>query len=737
MPSVFLRPLFVITVLVGSFLLFLIQPMFARMVMPRLGGSSSVWLVAMLFYQAVLLGGYLYAHALQRLALRRQMVVHLALFGVAGLTLPVATATWVPDAGAWPPALSLLALLVVSIGPVFLVVSAQAPLMQAWFARSDDPAAGAPYFLYAASNAGSLAALFAYPLLIEPAARLATQGWAWSAGFAGLLLLVALAGWAALRRPGVAIGAPRGAVTGRQRLRWTLLALVPSGLLLSTTAHLTTDIMAIPLLWVIPLAVYLLSFIIAFGPGGAGATRIAVGAAPVLLLLLGGSTFFTVSAAVVFYAASGVVLLFVVALALHGTLAAERPAAGNLTDYYLWISVGGALGGVVCALLAPLLFDWGYEHPLLLIAAALLLPARPVAAWAERLWTGRAGTAMRWVLPVAALAASLAGASWMGQQTDASLMAMIFIMLAALVSIGRAAWFAWALLMLMMTLGGWKHFDPAYAPVERTRSFFGIYTVSDSQSRRVRELQHGTTLHGVQSLDADTATRPTSYYAPGSGVGRVFAAAPVLFGPQARMAFVGLGSGTLACYAQAGQRWTAFEIDPAMVAIARDRRLFSYVERCTPDLRIIVGDARLMLAREPAASVDMLAVDAFSSDAIPLHLMTAEAFRVYARALSADGVLLIHISNRYLDLEPVVAAMARSEGWSARIRRFVPATADVPGQADSMSVWIALTRSPARMGQVIAATGDAPADWARLRERPGMQPWTDDFASILPALKPL
>ncbi|KAB7648505.1 fused MFS/spermidine synthase [Polymorphobacter fuscus] len=735
MPAAMLRPLFVATVLVGSFLLFLIQPMFARMVMPRLGGSSSVWNVAMLFYQAVLLGGYLYAHALQRLALRQQIALHLTLFLAAGLTLPVAAATWLPDPGTTPPALWLLALLAVSIGPVFLIVSAQAPLMQAWFAHSDDSSADAPFFLYAASNTGSLAALVAYPLLIEPGTRLAVQGWAWSAGFVVLFLLVALAGRAALQRPAALVAARGGAVTGRQRMRWTLLALVPSGLLLSTTSHLTTDIMAMPLLWVIPLAVYLLSFIIAFGGGGVRATRIAVGAAPPLLLLLGSLAFVTASAAVIFYTVSGVVLLFVVALALHGTLAAERPDVGNLTEYYLWISVGGALGGLFCALVAPLVFDWGYEHPLLLVAAALLLPARPVAAWADRLWTWRGGAAIRWLLPPLALAASLAGASWLGSQTDASLAAMVFIMALAVVSIGRPPWFAWAFLMLMMTLGGWKQLDPAAAPVDRTRSFFGIYTVRDSQARQVRELQHGTTLHGVQSLAAGKATRPTSYYAPGSGVGRVFSAAPRLFAAPARMAFVGLGSGTLACYARPGQRWTAFELDPAMVGIARDRHLFTYVERCAPGLRIVVGDARLMLAREAVGSVDMLAVDAFSSDAIPLHLMTTEAFRVYARVLAPDGVLLVHISNRYLDLEPVVAAIARAEGWTARVRRHQPGPVAAPGEADTRSIWIALTRSPARMEQVIAATGDAPADWQALRDSRGAQPWTDDFASILPAFK--
>ena len=417
-----LRPLFLIIVLVGSFLLFLIQPMFARMVIPRLGGSPSVWNVAMVFYQTVLLSGYLYADALQRLTLRRQITVHLTLFVLTGLTLPVAAATWLPDPGTVPPALWLLTLLAVSIGPVFLVISAQAPLMQAWFARSNDPAAGTPYFLYAASNVGSLAALLAYPLLVEPTTRLATQGWAWSAGFAVLLALVALAGRTALRHPAMSIEVYRGVVTNRQRLRWTLLAVIPSGLLLSTTTHLTSDVMAVPLLWVIPLAVYLLSFIIAFSSLGQRATRIAVKAAPPLLLLLGGSAFFAVEAAVVFNAAAGVMLLFAIALALHGTLAAEQPEVGNLTTYYLWISAGGALGGLFCALVAPLVFNWGYEHPLLLLAAALLLPRQTAAAWIDRLWTGKTEIAMRWLLPLATLAASLVGSSWMGRQTDVSLL---------------------------------------------------------------------------------------------------------------------------------------------------------------------------------------------------------------------------------------------------------------------------------------------------------------------------
>lgn len=718
-----LRPLFIAVVLTGSFLLFLIQPMFARMVLPRLGGSPSVWNVAMLFYQGALLGGYLYAHALQRLALRQQVILHMTLLAIAALFLPIAPAGWLPDPGDTAPALWLMALLAVSIGPVFFMVSSQAPLMQAWFAKSDDPAASAPTFLYAASNAGSLAALLAYPLLVEPTTRLATQGLGWSVGFVTLLVLVGLCGAAVLRRPAAAAMVVKPLpVTHAQRLRWTLLALVPSGLLLSTTTHLTTDLMAMPLLWVIPLAVYLLSFIIAFSPAGGKATMVAVVCCPALILFVG-TALFVDGAFAAFYAAAGVLLLFAVAVALHGTLAQEQPEAGALTEYYLWISVGGALGGLFCALIAPMLFNWGYEHPLLILAAALLVPATPLI---------KAGPRWQQILLVGLAPALSLFLSWRATTTPLALV-VIPIGFFALLSIGRRWLFAFHVLMLMLAMGGWAQLQ-SKGVVDRTRSFFGVYTVRDASNSRKRSLIHGTTLHGVQSHDPVTRLRPTTYYAPQSGVGQVFAAAPALFGPQARMGFVGLGTGTLACYARPGQHWTAFEIDPAVIAIARDRKLFSYLERCNPDLEMIVGDARLTLGKVPEASLDMLAVDAFSSDAIPLHLMTREAFDVYGRALAPDGVLLVHITNRFLDLEPVVAAIADQQGWTARVRRFRPPAKQPAGHFDTRSHWIILTRTPERMATVLAATTAGPEAWKPLLERPDMALWTDDFSSILPIL---
>lgn len=732
-----IRPLFIITVLTGSFLLFLIQPMFARMALPKLGGSPSVWNVAMLFYQAVLLGGYVYAHALQSFPLKTQIIVHAALFLAAIAFLPIATASWLPDPGSTQPTLWLLALLAVSIGPVFFVVSAQAPLMQAWFARSDDPDALHPFFLYAASNLGSLSALLAYPLLVETTTRLKLQGIGWAVGYLILMMLTVAAGVAASRRQAPPRSLNRPRITWRQRARWTVLAFVPSGLLLSTTTHLTTDVMAMPLLWVVPLAVYLASFILVFGKNGERDTRIAVGSAPALLLLLGATTFVTIGTAALYFAVIGVLLLFVVSVALHGTLVAEKPDAADLTEFYLWMSVGGALGGLFCAIIAPVIFDWGYEHPILLVAAALLIPASPLNAFTARLWAVGTNSAvvLRYAAPVIALALSLHAAIYVQSQTDIVGAALLALLIFSALAIGQPLHFAWAMLMLILALGGWRQITGKDGPIDRTRSFFGIYTVLDNQHLGLRQLLHGTTLHGVQSLVPALATRPSSYYAPKSGAGQIFSAAPALFGSNARLAFVGLGTGTLACYAQPGQHWTAFEIDPAMEAIARNPKLFSYIAKCKPDMPVVLGDARLMLEKTAPASFDILAIDAFSSDAIPLHLMTKEAFVIYQRALSPDGILLVHITNRFLALEPVVAAIASETGWAMTVRNYQPQNNQPRGSFDSESRWLALTRTPKRMAQILATMPDNGADWAPPAANSRQTVWSDDFASILPAIR--
>lgn len=734
-----LRPLFIATILLGSFLLFLIQPMFARATLPLLGGSPSVWNTAMLFYQVTLLLGYLYAHLVRNLPVGRQMLVHLSLFGLAALTLPVGIAPWLRDITNLPPVLWLLALMAASIGPVFFVTSSQAPLMQSWFGRSNHPDARNPYFLYAASNLGSFGALLAYPLLLEPATALPFQSQLWSVGFVILAGLVALCGLSVMRGGVVAADIIEPVpVTWAQRGRWTLLAFVASGLLLSTTTHLTTDIAAMPLLWVIPLGAYLMSFVLAFGDSGPRWTRLAQRLSPIALLLIGIWACLNVGpSTAVALAVAGIVLLFIISLALHGTLSMERPAVGALTDFYLWISAGGALGGVLCALIAPVIFDWPYEHPLLLIAAAALIPAPPLLRRYAGVWDNRT---VRLLVMIAAVVVGLV-AGWLISSVEsmhvaptmitAAFTAIMVVWLAAVLAIGRRGVFSVLFAALLLALGGIGQIRRSATDGARERSFFGVYTVYDQATVGRRLLLHGTTLHGSQSLTGANRLTPMSYYAPPSGVGVTMAAAPLMFGPNARIGFVGLGAGTLACYARPQQHWTAYEIDPVVVTIAN--RSFSYIKSCRPDLPVVIGDARLTLQQAPAAGFDLLAVDAFSSDSIPLHLVTREAFGIYQRALQKDGVLLIHISNNFLELEPMIAAIGAAEGWTVRIRLYEPPKRQPPGQLYMSSSWVALTRTPEAMAKLEALSPQG--SWKQPVTRPGLAPWTDDFASILPVIR--
>ena len=722
------RPLFLATILTGSFLLFLTQPMIARMALPRLGGAPAVWNSAMLVYQALLLAGYAYAHFLTRLAPRRQAGVHLALFALAAFWLPIGVGEEVLPQNA-SPALWAPWFLLASIGPLFFIVSAQAPLMQRWYAL--DPSRGDPYPLYAASNLGSFAGLLSYPLLVEPMMTLKQQSLLWTSGYAFLVLLVGLC---ALATPPAAVEAAPEEDAGpppsrSQVLGWIALAAVPSGLMLSTTTHLTTDIVAMPLLWVVPLGLYLLSFVVAFA-ARRGPADFLTTIAPYVLLIAGGFAFSGGSRSPFFTATLGLILLFTIAVALHTAMYRLRPAAGHLTRFYLAMSVGGVLGGLFCALIAPTVFDWAYEHPLLIVAAALLVPQTPLLPAAERM-----PPLVRIGLVVVALALSWAADThpfpWFGDM--AALLTSILISLIALLFLGNRPLFAACLAALMLSYGGWTTLEESAGP-GRTRSYFGVYTVGQRNDPPARILTHGTTLHGVQNLTPGSETEPTSYYARGSGIGHAMASAGVFHGENPRIGVVGLGTGTLSCYAMPGQDWRFYEIDPEMVRIAQDPSRFSFLSRCAPKAKIVVGDARLSLAREPAGQLDLLAVDAFSSDSVPMHLLTREALQVYRRSLSPDGLLLIHISNRYLDLEPVLAAAAKRDGWHGAVFEYFPTEAE---QARNMtgSVWVALApNADTLLALRVSSAGDAHL-WRPLIARPGFPGWTDNHASILPLLE--
>lgn len=714
--------LFALVIFTGSFLLFLVQPLVARQALPLLGGAPNVWNSAMVVFQTLLLGGYAYAHALSRLPLRRQALIHLALLAIAALTLPIALPDLPPAARGWE-ALWVPALFALAVGPAFVLVSAQASLMQRWFFAA--PGAGNPYPLYAASNLGSFAGLLTYPLWLEPTTSLSEQSRVWTLGYLVLIALVAivaLARWRAPAEQGAADAAPSEPVARPRVLLWLALAAVPSGLVLSTTTLLTTDIMAMPLLWVIPLGFYLLSFPVAFSATGDWA-RILGKVAPVLLLALGGLAMSGRANANPAVAIGTVGLLFVLSVALHARLYATRPEPGRLTFFYVVVAAGGAAGGMFTALLAPLLFDWVYEHAILLLAAALLLPQHRLLPFADRLWDSDARR--KWLAPaLVALAGVLAWRLSLTSLADGGteLLALVLaIVLIGLVLLEVRWAYVAVLALLMLGHGGVTTLELS-ARGDRSRSYFGVYTVEVDAGGELRRLAHGTTTHGQQWLDPARRREPTSYYGRSSGIGLALAGETA----DARIGVVGLGAGTLACYRKPGQEWTFFEIDPAVLRYSRDGT-FTFLADCAPAARIVIGDARLQLAAEPAGRFDLLAVDAFSSDAIPMHLMTQEAFATYGRALADEGLLLVHISNRYLDLAPVVAAQARAGGWHGRMRID---DRDI-GPGLTASLWIALSRNPERLARM---EGKATKAWSDLPP-PARRAWTDENASILPLIR--
>ena len=745
------RWLFTLTILVGSFLLFMVQPMVARMALPKLGGAPAVWNSAMLVYQALLLGGYAWAHWLGRYGQRTQVMLHGGLLVLALAASLAIVAQPVGLAGLSPPSdndvfFFVPVLLLASVGPLLFAISAQAPLMQRWF--SDSAPGANPYALYAASNLGSFGGLIAYPLVVEPNLNLFSQSWGWGALYVGLVLLVFACGFAAIRAVAaqgnsrvVTKAKPAAARPPMSRIwLWIALSAVPSGLMLSTTTHLTTDIMAMPLMWAIPLGLYLLSFSIAFAERRTLADFFTL-LAPPMLLLSGGITLMSQGNGGLAIAASSLVMLFTVAVSLHSRLYRLRPEPEQLTFFYLIMAVGGAIGGLFCALIAPLIFDWVYEHPLLVVAAALLLPLPPLLPWADwaklnAQWQRIASYALALIAVVIAWWLTMNWTGWFEQNEVIAIAALFVIGIAV---IGWRTAFVVVLIALMIGFGGRATISTSFEPGARTRSYFGVYTVRTNDVANTRTLAHGTTLHGTELLAPGQQLTPTSYYGPTSGVGLAFARASQLYGSDASLAVVGLGTGTLACYRRPGQQWQFFEIDPAMVHIARDSGNFSFMPRCAQGVPIHVGDARLVLGDADVVtpgSIDLLAVDAFSSDAIPLHLLTREAFGVYGSALAPDGIALVHISNRFVNLEPVLLAFEQQAGWYGMLRYDEPDETDID-LARTGSIWVAMTRDRRALDRLLSATETVPNGrgiWRPLDDAQTPRLWTDDYASVMPLL---
>ena len=710
--------LFAVTLGLGALLLFWVQPMFSKMVLPLLGGSPAVWNIAMVFFQAALLAGYLYAHLGHRyLQPKRQAMIHLLLMALAFAALPVAIA-----AGARPPsshqAAWLLGLMALSVGLPFFALAATAPMLQSWFAHTGHQDAVNPYILYAVSNFGSILALISYPLLLEPLLTLGQQNLAWALGFILLVLLIGACAWLLVGRYQSQGADHRAAVEfglsdqvgWRLRLHWLLLAFVPSSLLLGVTQHISTDVAPAPLLWVVPLILYLGTFVIVFARRPAIPHRMALFLQVPLVLILALLFYWQINSLRLVLPLHLTVFFFC-ALVCHGELAKRRPAPSRLTEFYLWMSLGGVLGGAFTALLAPVIFDTVLEYPLALVAACLLRP---------RLDKG-ALTRLK-VLPLAILVALLVLPRMAGYNPVSSPPIWLFPYLIpiALLAYGCRGW-PWlfgAAVAAMLLAGAYdKHSDE----IAIGRSFFGVSRIiaQGDGADKILVFKHGTTRHGLQYADPERRRTPLAYYHRKGPLGQIFEAMGTRF---REVGGVGLGLGTAACYRRPGQRWTFYEIDPLVVSFARDSGIFHYLSDCAPEARIVIGDGRLSLAGEAGPAFDLLIMDAFSSDAIPLHLVTREAMAVYFKRLAPGGLLLFHISNRHLDLRPVLADLAADTGIEAHVQYDAGDTSENRYR----SIWVAMARTKADLEPVLAG-----GRWRPLAAQPGRRVWTDDYGNLL------
>lgn len=750
--------LYSLALLVSAALLFLLEPMVGKFMLPSLGSTPEVWTTTVLFFQVVLLAGYGYAHVTSRLAPRRQALLQLGLLALAALVLPIG----VPDARPpddGNPVPWLLGVLAVTAGPPFLVLAANGPMLQRWLAGTRHRAGRDPYFLFAASNGGSLIGLLAYPLVVERVLTLDGQGELWAAAYGAAALLVlasAVVLWRAepagdpAASPGAAsagaaaphpaasphAGSPHpaasppgaaGVPAWRRRLMWLALAAVPSSLMLGTTTYLTRDLSPVPLLWVVPLALYLLTLVVAFAPG-ADAARLTVWGRRLLpgIAILVAYTL-AIGAQQPLFALVGLHLigLTVAGLLCHARLAADRPGAEHLTEYYLWVALGGALGGAFNALLAPAAFPGLVEYPLALVAACLLRPAPPkkrpdVLEFFLR--DERPTRYMDFAAPVL-IGAAIAGILLLAREDDGSVPlevrgAVIGVALGMIVNSARRP-IRFALTLGAILLAAQAGATPGEELLERDRSFFGIYRVVESEDGGLHEIYDGTTLHGSQRVDDRD---PLTYYSRVGPAGQALAGLPRE--ATGRVAAVGLGAGALACHARPGDEYTYFEIDPVVARIARDPDYFTYLRDCGRP-RVVLGDGRRSLARHRGAPFGLIALDAFNSDAIPVHLVTREAIELYLRRTVPRGALLLHLSNRYLDLEPVVGNLARDLGLACRIERHEPTDAQ-HDRGYTASVWALLARSPAHLGPLARD-----ARWHTCADDPGADTWTDDYSNLL------
>lgn len=724
---------YIATLFISAFLLFSVQPFFAKMVLPRLGGTPAVWSVAMVFFQAMLLAGYLYAHLLSHyLAPRKAAIVHIAVMAAALLFMPIAIpAGWEtpPDSG---QPIWLLGLFTVSVGLPFFAVAANGPLLQNWFSHTGHPQADDPYFLYSASNLGSFASLFLFIAAIEPILTVPEISKSWMIGFIALGLFIigcaVFAGKISLPEKAATIltQTTNSAGSLSQISKWIALAFVPSGLLVAMTAYISTDIAVAPFLWIIPLALFLLTFIFAFARKrilsvtflSNSSTILAVG----VLCSIGLNQQLPVALNLILH----LVFFFSAALLCHSVLVDNRPATNQLTAFYLWMSFGGVLGGVFASLVSPVVFTSISEYPILIV---LVLFCRPQS------WTGNNRSMVMWCLLAALVALTIsnptvAEAIFIDYKMIALAVFGLFAVLSMKFLFRDQTWF---LVQVVLVAGIMFGVLNAKKILFIDRSFFGVVSVFESPEQNQILMAHGSTLHGAMAITPkEQRPEPLTYF---NRLGRIagslfatqqkWALAPL--GRKANIGVVGLGTGSMLCHRKPGETWTIYEIDKSVVDAASDPALFRFVSDCGEKDPIILGDARLNLIKEPDGKFDYLLIDAFSSDAVPVHLMTDEAFQLYFTKLEKDGVLAVHISNRYMELASIIQAIAEKNGYVGRFGIFEASPEQIKGNITTN--WgVVLARNEAALGTMATS-----ANWGPLPDL-NTKPWTDDYSNLLGAL---
>ena len=718
------------TIFLSAFLLFCFEPMIGKMMLPLLGGAAAVWITCLLFFQLMLLAGYGYALVLERyLSARSQIIVHTMLMLAVFLFLPIHFAAR-PDAGASSnPSTWLLWQLIKTAGVPFCLLSTTAPLLQNWLTKTPAMSGRDPYFLYAISNAGSLIALVLYPLLVEPRIGVHAQSWGWLAGYASLVVMVGAASmlvWKTAKpftdlKTSVTAENPRW----RTRLFWLAAAFVPSGLMLAVTNHILLNLASVPFLWILPLAVYLVTFMVAFGRRIHLSLKVVSSLAPVVLLL-----FFPfvatsrVVAAAYLLPVVGIHMLILAASALlcHTALAARRPEPQHLTEFYFWMALGGVLGGVFVAVFAPFIFQTVIEYPLLVAVIAffrqpedsdteinggdLIFPALLgfLVIGVSRL--------LRWQ------DVDITNNIWASISVDAVIILIPFFLFR------RRVWrFGLAMVILIFAYQGLlPQFFGSSQFIYTARNFFGVKGVKYELETNSRRLLHGDTLHGIESMDPDRIGHPVSYYDETGPVGDVMKMLSER-GEQ-HIGVVGLGTGSMAGWTAPYRHITFFDIDRQVVQIATN--LFTFLPSCSNNCDVVLGDGRLSIEKTKAGEFDLLMLDAFNSDSIPAHLVSREAIEMYLTKLKPNGLLLFHVSNRYMNVEALISAAVTDANLEALFRH----DDDVEDDLKARSHFVIAGRNADALGSL-----EHDENWMKVMKPNGILPWTDDYSNMLAILK--